>query len=1424
MATAVWLPVEDEQAWVVASVENRFDGLVEMMRSYPVPPAGVEVKVTMQEDEFEKLTPVTGDPKVSVADLVMLSDVNTGAVLNNLRVRYQNDEIFTAIGPILVVVNPYKPLAICSAEHLTEMAHEPQPDSLPPHIFKISHSAYSKMMQTASAQSILISGESGAGKTETTKLCMNCLAEISGSSGKSTEAALESGIVLETFGNAKTVHNNNSSRFGKWCAVHFTEDGQVGACKVLSYLLEKSRVVGPGENERNYHVFYQLLTGTPAEARAELKLLEKPSDYLYLQGPATVDGVDDAAEWEATQHKLASLGFAEDQVGELKKIFSAVLLLGNIAFVPGEGDKMTLMDPSIAETAAALLQVAPLQLQTSLVTRKMASGRGSSYTVPLTDSQCLDTRDALAKAVYTAVFDWIVSRLNVYMSQEAGTAVDEEAELFVGLLDVFGFENFEFNSFEQLCINYTNEKLQQQFIDALIRLQQQDYKREGLQEIDISFPDNSEQLALLDARMGVMGLLDEECQLPKGSEEHYVEKLHKFFSQSQYYEKPPRGGGTVKRRSVLPSATPASAAGKDLDKLRFSITHYAGKVTYTAEQWLDKNRGFLQPELAFLLSTSSSSLLSSLFAPSAEAKAEKAKSTVLSTFRASLKQLSATLLQTSARYVRCIKPNAKKVAGQYDGHFVSRQLRYTGVGAVVEIQRSGYPISLPKSDFIARYRCCVFAEPHLMAAELSEDDKCKNLLNAIRSLLGIEADWLALLQVQLGKTKVFLREDVVKGIEKAREAIFEEGAHAVQKAARGLIGRRIFKLVKEHAVNAKRVKDALAAREPKVAAAAFEKLQAVWDASGVAPGIAPELLDRQRELAQYSAEVTALDEARQAEEAKLEQLRSAITAAKEQGGGEFVTLKIQLQEAREGAEDPPLSVELAAAMKEAEQLLDEENKRREEVEKAAAAAAAAADAEAKAAADKKIEEYRKWEAEVERQEAARRKEREARAKGEVPAPEGITQLVVEVRNDPRPEKGTGIEIDGNNVVTALVKGSYGAKDGRVRVGDTIVAVDGTNVVGRKAVSAMDEKATTYKLTVQRFEGEGAGAGAGAEAAADMEGWLTKVKAVDGRAVRMPEKRWVRLQGSTLTWYKDSKGEHEASSQSLENAVCTLPSRSNGYAMPPAMQAFAKLHKYPFMLHWPNKAVPHELVFAASTSADRAAWATAMKDAITRAKSGAPTCGWLYKEGGRKSGLSIGGWKRRWFVMPKGKITADSELRYYDSPTGTNPKGAVRLNGADVFIPKEVRGIKADYKHNFCLTSLAVEKGKTVTICTLLAATTVEERDMWVRSLSHAVKGEIARSKKEAGGATPGSGAAAPGGSSMNRSGTARQVAGADVGAGSLQAGHEGNLEQMKQLDTETLLTLRIKQLKQVLDHMGVDYGDAVEKKDLVAKIVKGRGD
>mmetsp|Transcript_31792 Transcript_31792/g.66569 ORF Transcript_31792/g.66569 Transcript_31792/m.66569 type:complete len:1417 (+) Transcript_31792:14-4264(+) len=1406
-----WVQVEDEDAWVLATVTEKFGGSVHMKRFHA--PDGVPLELAVSDADFEKLTPAAGNPEEAVPDLVSLMDVNTGAVLHNLRLRYQNDEIFTAIGPIIISVNPYKKLDICSAEALGNMKEDPHPDALPPHVFKIAHSTYTTMMRSGGAQSVLISGESGAGKTETTKLCLACLAEISGSSGKGTEAALESGVLLEAFGNAKTVHNNNSSRFGKWVAVYFDDAGHISTCKVQSYLLEKSRVVTPGVAERNYHIFYSMVAGASAEERAEYLLKDSVADYMYLsQGPAEAEGINDSEEWASTTNKMEILGFTPEQQASVFRLLSGVLLMGNIKFVEGEKESQKAEDPSVLEQVSELFKVSAQQLSSALTSKKVTSGRGSSYTVPLTQSQCYDTRDALSKAIYTALFDWIVSRLNIFMQGNAiDRSEDEEDELFIGLLDVFGFENFEFNSLEQLCINFTNERLQQQFMNALVKLQQEDYQREGIQSTHISFPDNTEQLDLLDAKMGIMGMLDEECALPKGSEEAYVDKMHKKFVGSSIYAKPGRGG-PAKRKSVLPSSIMVS--DKDLDKLQFCVTHYAGKVTYTALGWMDKNRGFLQPDLAFLMSTSSNALLESLFPPATKKDSKDKKgSTTLATFRNSLRALSATLLQTKARYIRCIKPNADKVPGRIDGQFVERQLRYTGVSAVVEIQRSGYPVSLPKADFIARYRCCAFSCPDKIAQSLDSTVVCTNLFEVIEELIGNEVgSWLKNLAVQMGKTKVFMREEVVKLLENARDAVWTEGACGLQRAARRRIALRTVKLAREHQGLARSLEAALDNKSVAEAGQLLEKLKAAWTQAMVSVAASPALLKSQREVGLFEVRLQALEEVEKGEQEAFEELKKAIASK------EFVALKVALQVAQEVSQG--VCKDLTTTMAEAEAMLNEEAKRIEEAE---AEAKKSSDAQAEEAARQKIEEFKRWEAEVEakaRERELERKKKLAEAQ-ELDAGDGMEQLVIEVRNDTRPEKGIGIELNAMNTVVALLKGGLAAKDGKLKIGDIVTAVDGVSVKGKKATSAMNETATTYKFTVSRYKTEvqaALHAGVETEAAVDMEGWLFQVKALDGRAIKLPKKRWVVLQGTTLSWYEDSTKagvggrEQEQSSQSLMNAACTLPLRSTNYAMTPAMKAFADMRKFPFMISWPNGSVKHELVFAASTTQDRAAWANALKEGIGRAKTGAPTAGWLFKEGGRKSGLSFIGWKRRWFVLPAPGRTDQIELKYYDSPTATasNSKGSILLKGSDVFVPKEVKGIKKEYQHNFCLASEGVEKGKPVTLCTLLAATSADERDMWVSSIGEAIKhiNSIASpATADLSGAPP-----------MARGGKV----GADAGAGSIQANASLNVEQLKALDPDELLTLRAKQLKAILDSMGLTYADALEKRDLVAKIVKYR--
>jgi len=405
-----------------------------------------------------------------------------------------------------------------------------------------------------------------------------------------------------------------------------------------------------------------------------------------------------------------------------------------------------------------------------------------------------------------------------------------------------------------------------------------------------------------------------------------------------------------------------------------------------------------------------------------------------------------------------------------------------------------------------------------------------------------------------------------------------------------------------------------------------------------------------------------------------------------------------------------------------------------------------------------------------------------------------------------------------------MKGGVAAKEGKLKVGDVVTSVDGISVKGKKVLSVMSESATSFSLVVSRYtsaEQQALHAGDAPADVVDIEGWLFKVKARDGRAIRLPKKRWVVLQGSTLTWFEDAKGEAEANSQALLGAVCTIPMKSSNYAMTPAMKAFAELHKFPFMLHWPNGEVNHEMVFAASTSGDRAQWANLLMDAINRAKSGAPTAGWMYKEGGRKSGISLAGWKKRWFVLTPPSKTAAGELKYYEGPNSKKPKGVIGLKGSDVFIPKRLRGnASSSHRHCFCVTSqggtieanpmLGTTEQTVVTTCTLLACSSADELEKWMASLNEAIAMGNAAAAGKGGGAAP---SAEP----------KKKAMGGDAGAANVQSGgssQTANLEQMKNLDEETLLTLRIKQLKGVLEHMSVDYSDCVEKKDLVSKIIK----
>ena len=556
----VWLKVKDTDEWVPCVCSSSGNGKTKLTRAYA--PVGESRDLMMPDDEVAKLRPAHGDLEAASSDLVWLSDVHECTMLHNLRLRYSRDHIYTAIGPVLLAINPYKKV---SAKEGADASLSMEVEE-PPHCNKTASAAYAGLLE-GTPQSILISGESGAGKTETNKLCMACLADISNSKGvKTTELSLQAGILLEAFGNAKTVHNNNSSRFGKWCAVHFDGRGRMAATQVKSYLLEKSRVAGPTAGERNYHIFYQLLIGASDEQRQALRLGTEHEEYHYLRGEATAPGIDDKAEWEGTVSMLDALGFTADAQAQLYALYAGVLTLGNLEFAAadraGSVDAFKVADTpppgrrdgNVLDVLAKLLQVPPTMLGAKLTSRTMTTA-SSSYTVPLTREQCVDTRDALAKAIYVGLFETLIKRLNVTLGADKIASGDDR---YIGLLDIFGFENFAINSFEQLCINLTNEKLQQHFMDALIKREQAEYAREGIKVDHIAFPDNTPQIALIDhKKQGVFAMLDEECNVPKGSDAAYVSKMHSAFGKNAHYEEPKFGKealGKVRRIVQAPHA------------------------------------------------------------------------------------------------------------------------------------------------------------------------------------------------------------------------------------------------------------------------------------------------------------------------------------------------------------------------------------------------------------------------------------------------------------------------------------------------------------------------------------------------------------------------------------------------------------------------------------------------------------------------------------------------------------------------------------------------------------------------------------------------------------------------------------------------------------------------------------------------------
>ncbi|TRY58652.1 hypothetical protein DNTS_024794 [Danionella cerebrum] len=717
-----------------------------------------------------------------VDDMIRLGDLNEAGLLRNLLVRYREGTIYTYTGSILVAVNPYQLLPIYTAEQV-ELYTDRRLGDLPPHVFAIADSCFFNMRRHHKDQCCIISGESGAGKTESTKLMLQFLAAVSGQRSWIEQQVLEATPVLEAFGNAKTIRNDNSSRFGKYIDIHFNKSGAIeGAC-IEQYLLEKSRVCRQAPQERNYHIFYCMLMGMSPDQKKILSLGSAAEyNYLTMGQCTTCEGRDDIKEYASFRSAMKILTFTENDTWEINKLLAAILHLGNVDFedtVMNNLEGCDILSSSHFKMASQLLEVAPNALDVSLTQRSLMTNR-ERVTKPLTSVQAVDGRDAFVKAIYGRLFLWIVDKINSAIYKPPSDD-PKNARHSIGLLDIFGFENFNNNSFEQLCINFANEQLQQFFVKHVFKLEQMEYAREDIVWKNIEFNDNQRTLDVLAVKpLNILALIDEESRFPKGTDATMLNKMNQLHGKGEIYMCPKNNHDT-----------------------QFGIHHFAGVVYYDSKGFLEKNRDALSSDVIQLIFTSSNKLLKKIF--NSEIRSTDGKNstnhTILTTknshrqtadskkqvptltgqFRQSLESLMKTLAACQPFFIRCIKPNDYKKPMLFDRELCIRQLRYSGMMETIRIRKAGYPIRYTFEEFLERYR--VLLNSTLCDAKTESVKKC---CGSICETLLTEDDW------KIGKTKVFLKDFHDTVLELARDKALNIKALLIQKVLRGYKHRKTF--------------------------------------------------------------------------------------------------------------------------------------------------------------------------------------------------------------------------------------------------------------------------------------------------------------------------------------------------------------------------------------------------------------------------------------------------------------------------------------------------------------------------------------------------------------------------------------------------------------------------------------------------------
>uniref|UniRef100_UPI00358E9D69 unconventional myosin-VIIa n=1 Tax=Myxine glutinosa TaxID=7769 RepID=UPI00358E9D69 len=697
-----------------------------------------------------------------VEDMIRLGDLHEAGILRNLLIRYRQQLIYTNCGgrtytgSILVAVNPYQLLPIYTAEDIRRYINK-KIGEVPPHIFAIADNCYGNMRRHNHDQCCIISGESGAGKTESTKLILQFLASISGQHSWIEQQVLEANPILEAFGNAKTIRNDNSSRFGKYIDIHFNRRGVIEGSRIEQYLLEKSRVCHQAPDERNYHIFYCLLRGMSEPEKQQLGLV-RAEDYTYLTmgGCTMCEGRDDAREFVGIRSAMRVLMFTEKESLEVLKLLAAILHMGNLLFEARTYDNLDSCEVQYSmhlKMAAQLLEVDVSDLRNCLSSRTLIA-RGETVTTPLNREQALDVRDAFVKGIYGRMFVWIVEKINAAIYRPLPND-PKFVRRSIGLLDIFGFENFQVNSFEQLCINFANENLQQFFVRHVFKLEQEEYNLENISWRHIEFTDNQDALDMIALKpMNIISLIDEESKFPKGTDSTMLHKLNSQHKLNTNYI-PPR----------------------NTHDTQFGINHFAGVVYYESTGFLEKNRDTLHGDIIQLVHSSRNKFMKQIFQADVAMGAETRKrSPTLSTqFKRSLEQLMKTLGACQPFFVRCIKPNELKKPMLFDRELCVRQLRYSGMMETIRIRRAGYPIRHSFVEFVDRYRVLL---PGIKPAYKQEDLRGA-CLRIVQSVLAQENYW------QIGNTKVFLKDHHDILLEVERDKAISDKVILIQKIVRG---------------------------------------------------------------------------------------------------------------------------------------------------------------------------------------------------------------------------------------------------------------------------------------------------------------------------------------------------------------------------------------------------------------------------------------------------------------------------------------------------------------------------------------------------------------------------------------------------------------------------------------------------------------